>query len=53
MVMHFAVSVLETLRGMHRVCPNCEHKQLVPRGQKDDVVRCEKCENEIPPKGGQ
>jgi len=53
MVMHFAVSVLETLRAMHRVCPNCEHKQLVPHSEKDAVVRCEKCESEIPPKGGQ
>ncbi len=53
MVMHYAVSVLETLRALHRLCPKCEHKQLVPRSQKDDVVRCEKCDHEIPAKGGQ
>ena len=52
MAMHFAISVLETLRALHRVCPNCEHKQMVPRSQKDDVVRCENCESPIDPKGG-
>jgi ribosomal protein S27E len=53
MVMHFAVSALETLRAMHRVCPNCEHKQLVPRSEKNAAVRCENCEREIPAKGGE
>jgi len=50
MVMHFAASMAAALKALHRECPACHHKQLVVPSKKNEVVRCEKCDSEMPPK---
>ena len=48
MVIHLAASAVATLKALQRQCPQCKHKQLVAPSKKNEVVRCEKCDTEIP-----
>lgn len=49
-VIHSAVkAALDALR--RRTCPKCGHQQTPPDGKAKETVTCEKCGNEIPPKG--
>jgi ribosomal protein S27E len=48
MVLHFAASAVATLKALQRQCPHCQHKQVDAPSKKNEVVRCERCDAEIP-----
>ncbi len=48
MVLHFAASAMAALAALQRQCPHCYHRQLVAPSKKNEVVRCEQCDAEIP-----
>ena len=47
---HLIASAVAALKLLERRCPNCHHRQLVPRSQRDETVKCKKCGEAIPPK---
>jgi hypothetical protein len=39
-----------TARRLLRQCPRCHHRQLGPKDRQHEVIRCERCGADIPPK---
>lgn len=42
-------TVISTTLGMRRRCKSCGQEQHVPFERRREVVRCQRCQSEIPP----
>lgn len=46
----FISTIINTIRGLKRICPRCKQAQIVPTDKKFKTVRCTHCGADIPPK---
>ncbi|MFA6811065.1 MAG: hypothetical protein WCR47_08420 [Desulfoplanes sp.] len=46
----FISTIIKTIWGLKRTCPQCNHSQIVPADKKFETVCCAHCGADIPPK---
>ena len=51
MVFHLVGAIHATRKALERECPACHHKQVVAKSQRNETVRCAKCDGDLLPKG--
>jgi hypothetical protein len=50
MTPYMIATVLGTILGLKRDCPQCKKAQVVPPGMKHKMIQCKYCGADIPPK---